>query len=596
MIPDCGISVEVAFGLFWQVTVVAIVVGVITRLFCRKRPHLAYALWVLVIIKFLTPPVWSSPVGVFSWVETYRSSASTNPAATSRPPATRSVLGEQLHESRPQSSPTHADPPEHRWRAPTLLGGLWVGGAMVCVAIIVAKWVACHLLLRRSQRPVATGLAESLGELSERLGVRRKVRVLVTSKPLGPAVWGLYRPTLLLPEALISERSLKHIELLLAHELMHVRRGDVWVAMLQLAAQVVWWFHPVVWWVGRQIGRERERCCDEEVVARLGCEPGWYAQSLLDVVAFRKRLRPVFGRLGVRSSGVTSTRLESIMNRDAVFHHRMPRTCWVVLILGMVLLVPGAALTLEPAEGKSGASAQKTQGTDASSDALEGSGAGAPDTIGKVVAFDDFPGKFMLNWNIFRHDPTHYSLSKNPGSLTITTQCGAIHRTSKGAKNIFLIDNPLPEDGDFVVTACITSFHPTTRYQQAGLICYNDDDNYLKWDYEYSWRSGIGRSFILVRETDGKVEHDLIESRDDLEHFWLRLTKRGDRYECASSTDGKTFRIHGEMPWPDRVPKQIGIIAKNGGNKLADEIDVSFDSFELRALPEVSPGESAQED
>ena len=53
----------------WQVTALAAFVGVATRLFCRRRPHLAYMLWMLVLLKCLTPPLWSSPTGVFSWVQ-----------------------------------------------------------------------------------------------------------------------------------------------------------------------------------------------------------------------------------------------------------------------------------------------------------------------------------------------------------------------------------------------------------------------------------------------------------------------------------------------------------------------------------------------
>ena len=58
-----------AWSQIWQVTALAIVVGIVTRLACRRRPHLAYVLWMLVLLKCLTPPLWSSPTGCFSWAQ-----------------------------------------------------------------------------------------------------------------------------------------------------------------------------------------------------------------------------------------------------------------------------------------------------------------------------------------------------------------------------------------------------------------------------------------------------------------------------------------------------------------------------------------------
>ena len=63
----------------------------------------------------------------------------------------------------------------------------------------------------------------------------------------------------------------------------------------------------------------------------------------------------------------------------------------------------------------------------------------------------------------------------------------------------------------------------------------------------------------------------------------MRIAKRGNRYEYLTSTDGKSFQSHGEVEWGDGSPKQIGILAKNGGSKDASELDANFEFFELRA-------------
>ncbi|MCI0700908.1 MAG: DUF1349 domain-containing protein [Planctomycetia bacterium] len=208
-----------------------------------------------------------------------------------------------------------------------------------------------------------------------------------------------------------------------------------------------------------------------------------------------------------------------------------------------------------------------------------------------LVASDTFDGKFHLRWKPVRPDAKYVSLTKNKGKLTITTQRGSIHadevtRNDPPAKNIYLIDNPLPDDADFEVITCISGFLPKQEYQQAALILYNDDDNYLKWSYEFSYVKGGSVALGLIRETKAKTEHDHVAPPEKADvKLWLRLTKRKNSYEYASSTDGKAFDVHGERDWGEKAPLQIGILAKNGGLPDVPEVDVCFERFELRSPP-----------
>ena len=219
----------------------------------------------------------------------------------------------------------------------------------------------------------------------------------------------------------------------------------------------------------------------------------------------------------------------------------------------------------------------------------------------RVVARDEFEGKLGLNWKPVRPDPSHVSLTKHPGALTIITQRGSIHGEEKKdesgegiqAKNLYLIDNPLAPGGDFALTTCVSGFTPETTYQQAGLIVYGDDDNYLKFGYEYNWPDGGGQKFCILVETGAKSDFHYVESESGLTRYWLRLTKRGDRYEYATSIDGKTYRVHGEATWGDGSPMRFGLLAKNGGDKEAGELDASFEFFELLSP---APGRGERKD
>jgi regulation of enolase protein 1 (concanavalin A-like superfamily) len=215
----------------------------------------------------------------------------------------------------------------------------------------------------------------------------------------------------------------------------------------------------------------------------------------------------------------------------------------------------------------------------------------------KFLAYDGFDGKLGLNWQPVRHDATHVSLTKNPGKLTITTQRGTIHGDEKArgeplAKNLFVIDNPLAKETDFVVTTCISSFAPFMAYQQAGLICYDDDDNYLKWGWEFDWHKGQGQTLYLVREIDANPEHHYVQAGSGWKKVWLRLSKRGNVYEYSASSDGKDFTVYGAKPWGEGAPKKIGFLAKNGGQEGVPEIDACFEFFELRAAEAAAKGKN----
>jgi RNA polymerase sigma factor (sigma-70 family) len=287
----------------------------------------------------------------------------------------------------------------------------------------------------------------------------------------------------------------------------------------------------------------------------------------------------------------------------------------------------------------------------------------------RFLAFDGFDGRFGLNWKPIRPDPTHYSLAKNPGRLTITTQRGSIHGPNLPAgkkpgegltKNIFVIDNPLARNADFIVTTLVVHFKPAKPYQQAGLILYNDDDHYLKWTYEFNddfvkdavskrdlgagfadldsdglldlevadakkdkarrqlagwlrrraekkdlkaqrdaaWRQYLrleeeeaavrqsaGRPFfIAVSETEGMPTHHIAaEAKPNLPRVWLQIRKRGNLYDCLTSTDGERFVLRGTVDWGKGGPKQIGLIAQNGREPGVPDIDAQFEFFQLRS-------------
>ena len=351
MTADFDDLIHVVWAQMWQVTVVAFAIGTLVRLCCRGRARLAYALWMLVVIKAIVPPFLSSPTGVFSWALASR--AAENPATTGAP-ADRSVISREIVRRNRNRALTAGAAERAANRVPAMIWenftlvviSTWITGFVVCTGFVVTKQIICSAVIRRSRLPVDERSMLALAELSRRLGVARDVRLIVTSRPIGPAVFGLVRPSILMPEQLLASNHPEQVELVLAHELIHVRRGDILAGKLQLIAQLLWWFHPMIWWVNREACRERERCCDIEVLSSAGCKPSRYARALLCVVEQKRQLRPLVAIPGVRALEVTSLRLESIMRYDKTDHRRASLISRVVFVTGAIVLVPGMGLTL----------------------------------------------------------------------------------------------------------------------------------------------------------------------------------------------------------------------------------------------------------
>jgi uncharacterized protein (TIGR03067 family) len=351
-----------------QVTAVALVAGLLARLVGRRRPHLAYVLWLLVIVKCVSPPIWSSPTGVFSWVrwpaaESVSQDAPAEPAAWSSSSGDLSLsssvaqpvqaaVGSVASERTSLPAKVSEVTPDLRL-APVgpsfpirvVLAVVWLSGTLIYLAMVLAKILWWRSVIRESHQGADDPLRETVERLAQRLGLRRNVRLLVTSRPLGPAVLGIVRPTVLLPEVLAAGQPVEKVEPIVAHELIHVRRHDVAVGVLQVVAQSVWWFHPLVWWASRALCHERERCCDAEVVGTLDCPRQQYAQGLLDVLRLQRQLVASSVLPGINPFQITQLRLETVMNPEIRAHRHTPWGYWLIFLAGLLVALPGAMAT-----------------------------------------------------------------------------------------------------------------------------------------------------------------------------------------------------------------------------------------------------------
>jgi uncharacterized protein (TIGR03435 family) len=127
---------------------------------------------------------------------------------------------------------------------------------------------------------------------------------------LEPGVFGILRPVLLLPQGMTERLSPAQLKAIVAHELCHVKRRDNLTALIHMFVEALFWFHPVVWWIGSRLVEERERACDEEVL-RTDVEPQVYAEGILSVCRFYLE-SPLPCVSGITGSNL-ARRIEAIM-------------------------------------------------------------------------------------------------------------------------------------------------------------------------------------------------------------------------------------------------------------------------------------------
>ena len=99
--------------------------------------------------------------------------------------------------------------------------------------------------------------------------------IQVRSAPtlMEPGIFGILRPVLLLPEGIAERLTPLQLRAIVSHEICHVCRRDNLTSAIHMAVEAIFWFHPLVWWLGARLVEERERACDEEVL-RAGSSPG----------------------------------------------------------------------------------------------------------------------------------------------------------------------------------------------------------------------------------------------------------------------------------------------------------------------------------
>ena len=206
-------------------------------------------------------------------------------APLAAPPLTGAVEG-----IRGVVAPLHASPadalrralhPLIPWTVPA-----WCAGVMLMALKPFVAWRRARILTRRDTLPAPEIWQHTLVRLAFRIGVRVRINLLVTARVAVPCVVGWLKPVILLPPSAFMALTPLQLEMILAHELSHIRRLDYLVNLMQVMLETLLFYHPVVRWVSHDARRERELCCDDSAVRACG-DALHYAHALTDLELLR---------------------------------------------------------------------------------------------------------------------------------------------------------------------------------------------------------------------------------------------------------------------------------------------------------------------
>ena len=278
-------------------TVLAVGVAVLARLLAR-RPAALHWLWLLVLLKLVTPPLFEVPI-VIPATEGARGEtiglAVDEPMAVTGPidpeTAEEQIRAElQVLEVSDGSLAAIRDEVSFWEQWPRILVPwltiAWLIGTGITLVVAAVRVARFRRLLRESYR--APDLVQALvEELSARLGLRRPPQAWFIDTPLVPLLWAVAcRPRLIIPSDLWKSLSQRQRSLLLVHELAHLRRGDHLLRLFELLVTALYWWFPVVWWARHALRDAEEQCCDAWVIWAFPEEARIYAETLLDTVDF----------------------------------------------------------------------------------------------------------------------------------------------------------------------------------------------------------------------------------------------------------------------------------------------------------------------
>ena len=255
-------TAEFIVNHLWQSSCFVLLAGLLAVALRKSPPKVRYWVWLSASLKFVAPLALLMSLG--SMVPR---PAQRVPWATDPVPFIPNAIVQIAEPFAPTYSAVPAHAPTH-WLL-VVISSVWAFGFLAIASVRCRSWLRIRATLRAAT-PIELPIP---------------ISAFVAPGATEPGVVGFLRPVLVLPPRLLEHLNSRQLDAVLAHEMCHVRRRDNIFAAIHMVVEAIFWFNPLVWWIGSRMVEERERACDEEVL-QMGCEPGDYVGGILQVCRF----------------------------------------------------------------------------------------------------------------------------------------------------------------------------------------------------------------------------------------------------------------------------------------------------------------------
>jgi len=347
-------------GIFVQSSVLIVLLLIIDFILRKRvRAVFRYCVWMLVFVKLILPPTLSLPTGIGYWYGYYLSANSpvlqqVSNVVRPEPAGTLAPEDFALAAEIPQDQPSQINPQiaapvtsgvsglnAITWQAFVFL--LWLVGVLVISVLLIQRMLFVKGLIAQSE-PAKNRLPDMLNQCRRKVGIRRNIKLRLSNNISCPAVCGLFKPVILIPTALLEKLSPDRLRAVLLHELFHVKRGDLWVNLVQTVLQIIYFYNPFVWLANAVVRRIREQAVDEMVLVALGTGAKSYSNTLIDIaeMAFWKT------SLSLRLIGVVESkkalhrRIRHMLNRPIPKSAKLSVVSLFAIIVAGIVLLPMA--------------------------------------------------------------------------------------------------------------------------------------------------------------------------------------------------------------------------------------------------------------
>ena len=342
--------IQMTIGNVLVASALALVAWVVqTRI---QSASLANLLWALVLIKLITPPLFSIPVLECPSIANFDLQES--PIAAERLPTSFALIspsGTTARENVREKDSTQSQSPIPFSDITSNALSVWLCGSIVLMLVSSIRIIRFHVLLNQSSHvdeELSSGLSRNL---ANSVGVTHHPNIVVTSANIAPFVWWMDGQTVIvISEFAVRQLSKQDLRMVLTHEMAHIKRRDHWFRWLEWISLICFWWNPIMWWARTQLRISEEIACDDLVLTSTKLSAHQYANSLLNMAELMAEsvVRPPVVASAINSGGSLEKRLKIMINNR---NWNVPAALRTGIVAAAVFVFPIGMIVAQDFEG-----------------------------------------------------------------------------------------------------------------------------------------------------------------------------------------------------------------------------------------------------